>query len=64
MKKKLIKVALVGKTNAGKSTLVNSFVGEKISIVNKIQIKMQITDANNLFKISKIKNNKIPPIII
>ena len=35
MKKKLIKVALVGKTNAGKSTLVNSFVGEKISIVNK-----------------------------
>ena len=35
MKKKLIKVALVGKTNAGKSTLVNSFVGEKISIINK-----------------------------
>ena len=35
MKKKLIKVALIGKTNAGKSTLVNSFVGEKISIVNK-----------------------------
>ncbi len=35
MKKKLIKVALVGKTNAGKSTLVNTFVGEKISIINK-----------------------------
>ena len=35
MKKKLIKVALVGKTNAGKSTLINSFVGEKISIINK-----------------------------
>ena len=35
MKNKLIKVALVGKTNAGKSTLVNSFVGEKISIINK-----------------------------
>ena len=35
MKRKLIKVALVGKTNAGKSTLVNSFVGEKISIINK-----------------------------
>ena len=35
MKKKLIKVALVGKTNVGKSTLINSFVGEKISIINK-----------------------------
>ena len=35
MKKKLIKVALIGKTNAGKSTLINSFIGEKISIINK-----------------------------
>ena len=35
MKKKLIKVALIGKTNVGKSTLINSFVGEKISIINK-----------------------------
>ena len=35
MKNKLLKVALIGKTNAGKSTLVNSFVGEKISIINK-----------------------------
>ena len=32
---KLIKIALVGKTNAGKSTLINSVVGEKISIINK-----------------------------
>ena len=35
MTQKLIKVALVGKTNAGKSTLINSFVGEKISVINK-----------------------------
>jgi len=32
---KLIKVALIGKTNAGKSTLINNIVGEKISIINK-----------------------------
>ena len=35
MTEKLIKVAIIGKTNAGKSTLINSFVGEKISIINK-----------------------------
>ena len=35
MNNKLIKIALIGKTNAGKSTLINSFIGEKISIINK-----------------------------
>ena len=35
MIRKLIKAALIGKTNAGKSTFINSLVGEKISIINK-----------------------------
>ena len=35
MRNRLLKIALIGKTNAGKSTLINSFVGEKISIINK-----------------------------
>ncbi len=35
MKNKIIKVGLIGKTNAGKSTFINSIVGEKISIENK-----------------------------
>jgi len=32
---KVIKIALIGKTNSGKSTLINNIVGEKISIINK-----------------------------
>ena len=32
---KLIKIALIGNTNAGKSTLINSMVGKTVSIINK-----------------------------
>jgi len=35
MQQKLLKIALVGKTNAGKSTLLNQLIGETISIINK-----------------------------
>tara|TARA_Y100000996_G_scaffold410863_1_gene393973 strand:+ start:292 stop:1143 length:852 start_codon:yes stop_codon:yes gene_type:complete len=35
MTNKLLKVGIIGKTNAGKSTLINCFVKEEISIVNK-----------------------------
>ena len=35
MATKNIKVGLVGRTNSGKSTFINSFIGEKISIENK-----------------------------
>jgi len=35
MKNKIINVGLIGKTNAGKSTFVNSIVGNKISIENR-----------------------------
>ena len=35
MHQKLLKIALVGKTNAGKSTLLNKIIGETVSITNK-----------------------------
>ena len=43
MTSKIIKIALVGRTNAGKSTLINKIVGEKISIQNKKINTTQVT---------------------
>jgi len=40
---RVLKIALVGKTNAGKSTLINRIVGEKISIQNKKINTTQVT---------------------
>ncbi len=37
---KFAKIAIIGQTNSGKSTLVNNFLGEKVSIVSK---KVQTT---------------------
>ena len=43
MTNKILKIALVGRTNAGKSTLINRIVGEKISIQNKKISTTQVT---------------------
>ena len=43
MTNKILKIALVGRTNAGKSTLINKIVGEKISIQNKKINTTQVT---------------------
>ena len=55
MKNKLLKVAIIGRTNAGKSTLVNSFVGENVSIINK---KINTTQ-ELILGIKNIKNTQI-----
>ena len=52
---KLIKIALIGKTNCGKSTLINNIVGEKISIINK---KINTTQ-ESLIGIKNYKNIQI-----
>ena len=55
MRSKIIHVGLIGKTNAGKSTFINSIVGEKISIENK---KINTTQ-ESITGILNIKNTQI-----
>ena len=55
MKNKIINVALIGKTNAGKSTFINSIIGEKISIENR---KINTT-LEAIIGILNIKNTQI-----
>ena len=55
MKNKILNVGLVGKTNAGKSTFINSIVGEKISIENK---KINTT-LESVAGVLNIKNTQI-----
>ncbi len=48
--KKLLKALIVGKPNVGKSTLLNSLVGEKVSIVSR---KAQTTQKNTTGVVTK-----------
>ncbi len=52
MKSKILKISIVGRTNAGKSTLINKIVGEKISIQNK---KINTTQ-ETIIGVKNIKN--------
>lgn len=55
MKKKLLKISIIGKTNAGKSTLINKIIGETISIINK---KVNTTETL-ISGILNIENNQL-----
>ena len=50
LQRRLLKVLIVGKPNVGKSTLLNFFVGEKVSIVSR---KAQTTQRNTTGVITK-----------
>ena len=54
MNKKILKLGLYGKTNAGKSTLINRIVGEKISIVNK-KVNTTIDSIIGVLNISNVQ---------
>ena len=54
MKTKIIKVSIVGRTNAGKSTLINKIIGEKISIQNK---KINTTQ-ETIIGVKNVKQNQ------
>ena len=54
MKSKILKISIVGRTNAGKSTLINKIVGEKISIQNK---KINTTQ-DTIVGVKNIKQNQ------
>tara|TARA_B100000965_G_scaffold138748_1_gene115495 strand:- start:119 stop:961 length:843 start_codon:yes stop_codon:yes gene_type:complete len=55
MTNKILKIAIVGRTNAGKSTLINKIVGEKISIQNK---KINTTQ-DTIIGVKNIKKNQL-----
>ena len=55
MKSKILKVSIIGRTNAGKSTLINKIIGEKISIENK---KINTTQ-ETIIGVKNIKNTQI-----
>ena len=55
MKTKKLRISLVGRTNAGKSTLINRIVGEKISIQNK---KINTTQ-DTIIGIKNIKESQL-----
>ena len=55
MRRKLLKISIVGKTNAGKSTLINNLVGEEISIINK---KINTTE-DLIIGIKNFENNQL-----
>ena len=55
MKKKLLKISIIGKTNSGKSTLLNNLIKETVSIINK-----KINTTEDIIKgIINIKNNQL-----